>query len=45
MWTAGRGGDAGGRSATSQLWVCRLGIDAIDRELAPPAAAGTGKAP
>jgi hypothetical protein len=35
MWTASRGGDAGGRGASSQLWVSRPDLAAIDRGLAP----------
>jgi TolB protein len=35
LWTASRDEAAGGRTAASQLWVSRLDLDAIDRELAP----------
>lgn len=41
MWTSGRGGDGGGRSATSQLWVSRIDAAAIDAALEP--VAGTAK--
>jgi len=34
MWTAGRGGDGGGRSASSQLWVSRIDAAAIDAAMA-----------
>jgi TolB protein len=34
MWTASRGGDAGGRAAASQLWVSRLDLAAVERSLA-----------
>jgi Tol biopolymer transport system component len=33
MWTASRGGDSGGRAATSQLWVSRIDAAAIDAAL------------
>jgi Tol biopolymer transport system component len=33
MWTASRGGDAGGRGSSSQLWVSRLNLAAIERGL------------
>jgi Tol biopolymer transport system component len=33
MWTASRGGDGGGRAASSQLWVSRLDDDAIVADL------------
>ena len=35
MWTASRGGDGGGRAATSQLWVSRINAAAIDAALEP----------
>jgi TolB protein len=35
MWTASRGGEGGGRAATSQLWVSRLDAAAIDTALEP----------
>jgi len=35
MWTASRGGDAGGRGPTSQLWVSRIDAAAIDAALEP----------
>ena len=41
MWTASRGGEGGGRSATSQLWVSRIDSAAIDAALDP--VAGTTK--
>ena len=33
MWTASRGGEGGGRAATSQLWVSRINAAAIDAAL------------
>ena len=33
MWTASRGGDSGGRAATSQLWVSQIDAAAIDSSL------------
>jgi TolB protein len=33
MWTSGRGDDAGGRSASSQLWAARLDVDGLARAL------------
>jgi len=33
MWTASRGGDSGGRAATSQLWVSQIDAAAIDADL------------
>lgn len=33
LWTASRGGDGGGRGASSQLWVSRLDLEAIERAL------------
>ena len=45
MWTAARGGDAGGRSAASQLWVSRLDVGAIEGDLAAPTAVDSGNAP
>jgi hypothetical protein len=44
-WTAARGGDAGGRSAASQLWVSRLDVGAIEGDLAAPTAVDSGNAP
>jgi len=41
MWTAGRGGDAGGRAASSQLWVSRIDAAAIEAALEPVAAGTT----
>ena len=41
MWTASRGGEGGGRAATSQLWVSRIDSAAIDAALEP--VAGTVK--
>jgi TolB protein len=35
MWTASRGGEGGGRAATSQLWVSRINAAAIDAALKP----------
>ena len=35
MWTASRGGEGGGRAATSQLWVSRVDAAAIDAALKP----------
>lgn len=35
MWTASRGGEGGGRTATSQLWVSRIDAAAIDAALEP----------
>jgi TolB protein len=35
MWTASRGGEGGGRAATSQLWVSRINAAAIDAALEP----------
>jgi TolB protein len=37
MWTASRGGEGGGRAATSQLWVSRIDATAIDAALEPVA--------
>lgn len=34
LWTSGRGGDAGGREASSQLWVSRLDLPALETALA-----------
>jgi len=39
MWTASRDDAAAGRAASSQLWVSRVDLDAIDRDLEPPATA------
>ena len=33
MWTASRGGESGGRAATSQLWVSQINAAAIDAAL------------
>jgi Tol biopolymer transport system component len=35
MWTASRGGEGGGRAATSQLWVSQINAAAIDAALKP----------
>lgn len=35
MWTASRGGEGGGRGATSQLWVSRVHTAAIEAALEP----------
>jgi len=35
MWTASRGGEGGGRAATSQLWVSRINAAAIEAALKP----------
>ena len=35
MWTASRGGEGGGRAATSQLWVSQINAAAIDAALQP----------
>ena len=35
MWTGSRGGEGGGRAATSQLWVSRINDAAIDAALKP----------
>lgn len=35
MWTASRGGDAGGRAPSSQLWVSRIATDAVAADLPP----------
>jgi Tol biopolymer transport system component len=35
MWTGSRGGEGGGRAATSQLWVSRINDAAIDAALQP----------
>ena len=42
MWTASRGGEGGGRAATSQLWVSRIDTAAIDAALEPVGAAAGG---
>jgi Tol biopolymer transport system component len=34
VWTAGRGGDSGGRGAASQIWASRLDLDALEAALA-----------
>lgn len=36
LWTASRGGDSGGRGPTSQLWVSRLDLPAIEAAVAAP---------
>jgi len=41
MWTASRGEGSGGRGPTSQLWVSRLDLDAVARDLPPPMKATT----
>ena len=35
MWTASRGGEGGGRAATSQLWASQINAAAIDAALKP----------
>ena len=40
MWTASRG-DGGGRGATSQLWVSRLDLEAVERAVDAAAAGAT----
>jgi Tol biopolymer transport system component len=42
MWTASRGGESGGRAASSQLWVSRIDTAAIDAALEPVAAPAEG---
>jgi len=34
LWTSGRGADPGGREASSQLWVSRLDLEAVEAALA-----------
>jgi Tol biopolymer transport system component len=41
MWTASR--DGGGRSPASQLWVSRLDLEALERDLPPLAPAATAE--
>lgn len=45
MWTASRDGDGGGRHATSQLWLAKLDLAAIDTALVAPPAGGDDAAP
>jgi Tol biopolymer transport system component len=42
MWTASRGGEGGGRSPSSQLWVSRINAAAIDAALEPVAGPAEG---